>query len=229
MERNSFVIEGIQCVSLWNGLPRFLLIQPVDDIDQEFLDRETEIIHSLAEDCFLLAAFQVNRWQDDLSPWDAPPVFGENRFGAGAAKTLGFIIDSLIPCVQKEYGMQKSIPTILGGYSLAALFSLWSIYQTNVFAAVAAASPSVWFPGWIEYAESQAPKAQCVYLSLGDREEKTRNSLMRTVGDHIRTQNQLLVKNGCMTVLEWNKGNHFADPEVRCAKGFAWSIHALSD
>ncbi len=229
MERNSFEIEGIHCVSFRNGLPRFFLIQPVDDIDIEMLDRERDIIHSLTEECFFLAAFRVNSWQDDLSPWTAPPVFGENRFCAGAPKTLGFILESLIPCIQKEYGIQESIPTVLGGYSLAALFSLWSIYQTNMFAAAAAVSPSVWFPGWIEYAESREPKARCVYLSLGDREEKTRNRLMRTVGDRIRTQNQLLVKNGCMTVLEWNKGNHFADPEVRCAKGFAWSIHALSD
>lgn len=41
----------------------------------------------------------------------------------------------------------------LGGYSLAGLFSLWAAYQTNLFAGIAAASPSVWFPGFLDYAK----------------------------------------------------------------------------
>ena len=98
---------------------------------------------------------------------------------------------------------------ILGGYSLAGLFALWSAYQESCavkFAAAAGMSPSVWFPGWLEYMKTKQIQTKRVYLSLGDREERTRNAAMRQVG------------------LEWNKGNHFQDVDVRCGKGFLWCM-----
>ena len=39
----------------------------------------------------------------------------------------------------------------------------------------AAASPSIWFPGFLEYLKRQKIQSNCIYLSLGDKEEKTRN------------------------------------------------------
>jgi predicted alpha/beta superfamily hydrolase len=118
------------------------------------------------------------------------------------------------------------LPVILGGYSLAGLFALWTAYQTDCFAAVAAVSPSVWFPEWIGYAETHSPFVRKVYLSLGDKEEKTRNPVMAQVGSCIRRQLELLQKdetiNDC--VLEMNEGNHFKDPDKRCAKAFAWCM-----
>ena len=36
-------------------------------------------------------------------------------------------------------------------------------------------------------------------------------------------------KIGIKTTLEWNEGNHFKDPEVRMAKGFAWVINNLDE
>ena len=47
---------------------------------------------------------------------------------------------------------------------------------------VAAASPSVWFPGWPEYEAAHPIQTQRVYLSLGDREEHTKNQTMAAVG-----------------------------------------------
>ena len=58
-----------------------------------------------------------------------------------------------------------------------------SAYQTDVFKGVAAASPSMWFPGFSDYMKEQDIKAKTVYLSLGDKEEKTRNPVMTTVAD----------------------------------------------
>ena len=114
----------------------------------------------------------------------------------------------------------------IGGYSLAGLFALWSAYETDLFDGVAAASPSVWFPGWIGHAETNAVKAGKVYLSLGDKEEKTRNPVMRTVGDNIRRQHELLqAEPACeKCILEMNQGNHFKEPDIRTAKGFAWLL-----
>ena len=58
---------------------------------------------------------------------------------------------------------------------MAGLFSLWAAYQTDAFAGVAAASPSIWFPDFLQYMKEHDIRTESVYLSLGDREEKTRN------------------------------------------------------
>jgi len=117
---------------------------------------------------------------------------------------------------------------ILGGYSLAGLFALWTAYQTDLFSGIVAASPSVWYPGWMDYAQTNQAKTSAVYLSLGDREERTRNPVMRTVGDKIRGQSDLLAAQGIQSTLVWNEGNHFVDSEKRTAMGFAWIINTLS-
>ena len=63
-----------------------------------------------------------------------------------------------------------------------------------------------------------------VCLSLGDREAKTRNPVMATVGDRIVEAHDLLKAQGVHTALEWNPGNHFKDTSIRTAKAFAWVI-----
>ena len=70
-------------------------------------------------------------------------------------------------------------------------------------------------------------RSRNIYLSLGSREEKTRNPVMATVGDRIREAYQLLREQNVNCVLEWNEGNHFKDTEIRTAKGFTWCIQEL--
>jgi hypothetical protein len=65
-------------------------------------------------------------------------------------------------------------------------------------------------------------RSAAVYLSLGDREEKTRNPVMAAVGDNIREACSLLRSQGVTCTLEWNEGNHFRDADLRTAKAFAW-------
>ena len=95
-------------------------------------------------------------------------------------------------------------------------------YQTDVFSGIASASPSIWFPGFIEYMKEHEIKSETVYLSLGDREEKTRNSVMSQVGNCIRMGYGWLIEHGINCNLEWNQGNHFREPDIRIAKAFAW-------
>lgn len=82
----------------------------------------------------------------------------------------------------------------IGGYSLAGLFALWAACQKNVFQGVAAASPSVWFPGFAAYMDEKGIQCENIYLSLGDKEEKARNPVMATVGDRIRDMYEMLKK-----------------------------------
>ena len=198
----------------------FLLIQPIDEHDLEALDKEVEGIKELCDKPFSLAAFMIKDWNKELTPWSAPPVFGKIPFGSGAEDTLTFITSQLLPAVQEE-----TAHLILGGYSLAGLFALWASYQTDKFEGIVAASPSVWFPKWIEYAKDNKPLAKSIYLSLGDKEEKTKNPVMAQVGNAIRRQNELLKGQNVNTILEWNPGNHFIDSEKRTAKGFAWVMN----
>ena len=67
-------------------------------------------------------------------------------------------------------------------------------------------------------------KSETVYLSLGDREEKTRNLVMSQVGNCIRMGYGWLIEQGygINCNLEWNQGNHFREPDIRIAKAFAW-------
>ena len=190
-----------------------VLIQMVDDHDLAVIGSEVRSIKAEADFC--LIALRVEDWNRDLSPWKAPAVFGNEDFGGGAGETLSTVLAEMGDEAKRYY---------IGGYSLAGLFALWAAYQTDRFEGVAAASPSIWFPGFVEYMENRPIRTPGVYLSLGDREERTRNPVMATVGDCIRKGCDILRARGVQCVLEWNKGNHFRDPDLRTAAGFAWML-----
>ena len=57
-----------------------ILIQMVDDHDLAVIESEVSIIKDMAGDDFRLIAFKVNDWNKDLSPWEAPSVFGNEGF-----------------------------------------------------------------------------------------------------------------------------------------------------
>ena len=213
-------ISGRECYLYNDSNADFLLIQPIDEHDLELLDQEVEIIKELSDRPFSLVALMIKDWNQELTPWSAPPVFGKILFGSGATETLEFIKSQLLPVIQEG----KS-HVILGGYSLAGLFALWASYQTDMFEGIVAASPSVWFPKWIEYAADNKPLTKSIYLSLGDKEEKTKNPVMCQVGSAVRRQNELLTSQIDNTILEWNPGNHFVDSGKRTAKGFAWVMN----
>ena len=194
--------------------PEWVIIQPVDEHDQQGLDEEVTWLNNNSTATFTLTAFRICDWNTELSPWKAPAVFSREDFGDGAAKTLCYVQDELV-------SRFKGNRYCLGGYSLAGLFALWSGYQTDVFSSIVAASPSVWFPKWIEFAGSHQMKACRVYLSLGDKEPKAKNPVMARVGECIERMHELL---DCEKTMEWNEGNHFKDSALRTAKGMAWAI-----
>ncbi len=190
-----------------------VLIQPVDEHDLASMEEEIAFLREKAAAPFRLAAFRIGRWNQQLSPWPAPAVFGREDFGSGAPATLEDIL---------HFCREEGKRYFLGGYSLAGLFALWSAYQTDLFQGIAAASPSLWFPGFDAYMREHEIRCSHVYLSLGDREERTRNPVMATVGDRIRSARALLSEQGANCLLEWNEGNHFRDAPLRTARAFLW-------
>lgn len=197
-----------------------VLIQPVDDHDLKGIKNEFAEIANNCKKNFCLIAVRINDWNNELSPWKAPAIFGKESFGGGASKTLEEIL-KLCAGKGKTY--------YIGGYSLAGLFALWAAYQTDVFSGVAAASPSLWFPDFDKYMKNNGIRTNTVYLSLGDREEKVRNPVMATVGDKIRKAHVFLKECDVNCILEWNNGNHFKDADIRTAKAFAWVMNDGAD
>ncbi len=189
-----------------------VLIRPAGTHEIKGIENEFALIKKSCDKKFYMIALMIEDWNKELSPWEAPAVFGKNGFGSGAEETL-----------QKVMTLcgDKSRSYYIGGYSLAGLFALWAAVRTDRFCGVAAASPSVWFPGFKEYIKTQGIKTDTVYLSLGDKEEKTKNPVMSAVGDNIREIYAFIKGCGIDCVLEWNEGNHFRDTDVRMAKAFA--------
>ena len=205
----------------------YLLLQMTGEHELQRMDNEVAAIAQGAAHPFLFAAIPVESWNDELSPWKSPAVWGKESFGGNAAGTLRFLTEQAIPTLKKQFALPENVRIILGGYSLAGLFALWASTQTALFSGVAAASPSVWFPGWMEFEQQHPIQAQCIYLSLGDREERAKNATMAAVGDNIRALHRELVERGKNCTLEWNNGGHFKDADLRTARAFRWAMEDM--
>ena len=205
----------------------YLLLQMTDEHELQSMDSEVEAIALSSAYSFLFAAVPVKNWNDELSPWKSPAVWGKESFGGNAADTLRFLTEQVIPSLKQQFNLPENVKIILGGYSLAGLFALWASTQTDLFYGIAAASPSVWFPGWMEFEQQHPIQAQRIYLSLGDREERTKNIVMAAGGDNIRTLHSQLIARGADCTLEWNNGGHFKDADLRTARAFRWVMEDM--
>ena len=70
-----------------------ILIQPIDDHDLEGIENEVIFITENCNKRFRLIAVRIDDWNADLSPWEAPAVFGKEDFGNGAGETLAKLLD----------------------------------------------------------------------------------------------------------------------------------------
>ena len=198
----------------------YLLLQMTGEHELQSMDSEVAAIAQSAHH-FLFAAIPVESWNDALSPWKSPAVWGKQGFGGKAADTLRFLTEQVIPTLKWQLDLPENVKIILGGYSLAGLFALWASTQTDLFYDVAA-SPSVWFPDWMEFEQQRPIQTQHIYLSLGDKEEHTKNAVMAVVGDNIRTLHSQLIARGADCTFEWNSGGHFKDADLCTARAFRW-------
>ncbi len=168
-------------------------------------------------------------WDADLSPWPADPVFkGSGSFGGNAPALLKLLEETVIPAAEKELGIPEDAPKerYLAGYSLAGLFAAWAGLTSPFFTGFASVSGSLWFPGFREFAALKAlpENLKKAYFSVGDRESRTRNPVLRTVDDCTRAVSDALSERGVTTVFEFNPGNHFQDPDGRVLKGLRWLL-----
>ena len=229
MKKLNLKIEGKECIlyTKENENTEYVLIQPVDEHDINVLDNEVRYISENTSKNFSLTAFKIDDWNSELTPWEMPLLRGKGNFGNEAGKTLEFIKEKLIPSLAEFINIQdKNVKYILGGYSLAGLFSLWSGYQTDIFYGIAGVSPSVWYKDWMKFVKNNEILTKNVYLSLGDLEEKTKHQILSKIGDNIREYIEILKnsENVEKCILDWNEGNHFRDSDIRMGKGFVWLL-----
>ncbi|MCR5351813.1 MAG: esterase [Bacteroidales bacterium] len=203
--------------------PLCLLLQPTARHEAPALDEEVRAVEASTDIPFAFGLLHVDDWAIDLMPWPDRKISRDERAGQCAGQTLRFIRDVILP-------RYPGLPVVLGGYSLAGLFALWASMQCDAFTAIAAASPSLWTEGWIPYAREHAPHSQAVYLSLGDREETSKNQAIARVGDCVRMQQELLRKQlgDERCTLVWEQGGHFSDNAGRLARAFAWCLTQMN-
>lgn len=166
-------------------------------------------------------------WNCDMTPWPCQPLYKSGEpFGGGADEYLEVLVSEIIPCAKAHICGEPS-KTCIAGYSLAGLFALYAAYRCDAFDRTASMSGSLWFPDFMKFAEEHDMKKapEKIYLSLGDKEAKTRNHLMQKVQENTEALAEYYGQLGINVDFEMNPGNHFRDVELRCAKGIA----AISD
>lgn len=225
MREQSFEIENKK-VTVY---PSAVSDMPVIYLNTFAVEEADNVYQTLCDsDCpdFTLVVINGVEWNQDMVPWDIPPVSRNDApYTGGADNYLQLMTDTIIPNAEKY--IQGSIAWRgLAGYSLAGLFAVYSMYRTTLFSRIASISGSLWFPDFKEYVFSQEPmrKPEHLYFSLGNRECKTKNPYLKTVQAHTEEIEKFYRKQGIDTVLCMNAGGHFKDTAKRTADGIQWLL-----
>lgn len=208
--------------------PSFEVTAPIIYLNTFFNEGQKVYETARAAGCppFTLVTISDLDWNHDMVPWDSPPAFKNAEPCTGGANDyLRLLTEEIISTAEREI---DGVPRWRGiaGYSLAGLFALYAIYQTDLFSRVGSMSGSLWFPGIKEYIFSHKPKRQpnCMYFSLGDEESKTRNPVLRSVRQNTEEIQAFHQDKGTDTVFQLNPGNHYDHAAERTAAGIAWML-----
>lgn len=174
---------------------------------------------------FLLACVAIENWDNACSPWPAPPLSAKAPpFGGNGRETLDWLEGALLPTLHTEENAARGKAGILG-YSLAGLFSLWALHESDAFDRCGCCSGSLWFDGFDAYLRARHPTTGCrIYLSLGDKEGKARNPRMAAVEPVTTAAYAQFQKDSAVaeTAFVHNTGGHFRDISARLAHAALW-------
>ena len=179
-----------------------------------------QVIKSSAEDANVLVIGNLD-WNHDMTPWYCPPLSADDTAATGGAdEYLGLLLSEILPKA-RTLVCGSPMRTCIAGYSLAGLFALYAMYRCDAFDRAASISGSLWFPDFLEFAtgHNMLRKPDRIYLSLGDKEKKTRHPLLKTVQDNTEVLAKHYRQLGIEVTFEMNPGNHFKDAALRSAKG----------
>ncbi len=170
--------------------------------------------------CNLLCVGDL-QWNHDMSPWPCPPLLKDDApFTGGADEYLNLLLTRILP-EAKELVKGSASYFGIAGYSLAGLFALYAMYNCDIFTHAASMSGSLWFPDFKDYVlgHELRRKPDKIYVSLGDKEAKTKNALLSTVQENTEEIVRHFRDTGLSVEWELNPGNHFKDVALRSAKG----------
>ena len=173
-----------------------------------------------APPCDLLVISDL-RWDHDMSPWACPPLSKEDEPCTGGADDyLALLTRQILPEAKSRLSGSPRF-TAIAGYSLAGLFALYAMYRCGAFDRAASVSGSLWFPDFRKYAmtHEMGRPPERLYLSLGDKEARTRHPLLKTVQESTEQLVSFYKHSGISVTWELNPGNHFRDAALRTAKG----------
>lgn len=219
MKTEKFIIEG-KTATLYHaseeGSP-LIVLNTYEGGGKDVLEAAGELD---SKDFSLLCVGDLN-WDHDLAPWNCPPLSPQDTpFTGGADAYLKLLVEKILP---EGLGRLSGTPShiSIAGYSLAGLFAIYALYQTDVFARAASMSGSLWFPDFKEYVLSHDMKRKPdrLYFSLGDREARTRNSYLKSVQENTEWIAAYYREAGVDVTFEMNPGNHFKQAAKRSAKG----------
>lgn len=232
----SFIAAGRQCVA---GLPDFapgekgkaVYLSGGDSLKDRLPQLEQALEGEMGKTLFPFALIAVTpkSWEEEFSPWAAPALSRKTpAFTGGGDKYLRDLAGPILQeCEERLPLLPGRENRALAGYSLAGLSTLYALYQTETFAALGSVSGSLWFEGFLDYMEKMTPRCRDtrVYLSLGNKEEKSRHPLMRQVGDKTRRAIEVLeAQLTAPCTLEWNEGGHFDGVSERLCKAIRWMM-----
>ena len=153
---------------------------------------------------FCLVAVSELKWDHDMTPWYMGPISKHDTPCTGGADDyLKLLLDEIMP---EAEALLPGAPAWRGlaGYSLAGLFALYALYQTDVFARAASMSGSFWFEGIMEYVCSHE---------------------MNVVQQNTQEIETLCHGKGIETTFVLNSGSHYQACNKRTAAGIHWILN----
>ena len=188
-----------------------------------------EKCNELGANEFILVSIAKMSWNNDLTPWECPPLYkGDSKCLWYADSYLKEIEKDIIPKIE-EYITKELCKTIsyygIAGYSLGGLFALYSGFKTDRFKRIASASGSLWYPNFTDYVKSHklSNNIDKIYFSLWNKEAKSKIEILSTVEDKTKEIYEYVSKS-INSIYEENEGNHFKDGVLRMSKGIKWIL-----
>ena len=173
-----------------------------------------------------IVAISGMKWNDDLTPWKAPALNPKEEDFKGKAKNfLSSLLSDLF--INTEQSLRLNHPKRhLIGISLSGLFALWASTETNKFNSVASISGSLWYDGFVEWFKEQELHADRYFLSLGNKEVKSKNERLASVESCTEATLQIIRDKSKEINFITDEGNHFDFFRERIEKAISSSIYS---
>ncbi len=178
---------------------------------------------------FLILNVDTVNWNDDLTPWPAPALTHKSgAFGGDADAYLDSLVTVIKPYIDTYYKTNPEPENSgLVGYSLGGLTALYGLYKRGDFGKFGSLSGSLWYDNWLDFMASHQPwnPAAKVYMSLGTKEQQSKNVRMAAVGRCTQKASEILegqLHDKSNLTFEWNDGGHFTEIPQRYCRALLW-------